>query len=421
MKHYSKVPINCFTIGKYGLPFRYVQGRCTTGAYPNVTWLLEPAIARMYLLEYDLYMLKLNKPFNHMVEKMEIDLDVHVRRLGEFLIDYILLMSIGESRYWGGKSIRREAGGCKQCEFYAGILYDQTREDAMVNGVGRFTSYPETFEQLLHCYYDHEWSSSFGGWKWGNVVYLTYELYKALKTDKTANIVMALDRIMQVQHNGGSALASKFGWFSVDYYSIYRILWLKRTGNPCCYKSLRLYTTMHKLEAEKKLCQHAVAQQSYNFARPFRNQDRIDGGQCRRCGKHKTFAEMRDDAQECKEGCKWCGRCSCSRLKAEKPHCGHAYMITDGVCVCVAYCRHCGMCASEGHRYCHKCAAYYGNRPKFLCQCKHVMPRTVVEPPSEQRKMPKKGRAISEFKFVWPADLKATNVANVSKKKKGVA
>jgi hypothetical protein len=378
------------TILRYGLPCEFIphNGYKTPWRIRN---LLEQNVARMYVMEYDLHTLRTTKPFHPLLDRMEMDLEVHVKRLGEFVLDYLTMIAIGESRHGWDRGV---GPGCERCEKQMKASTASTREEAMHNGIlNIYKGYEDVLTTLMHVFYEHTWNSrSYGGWKWGNVAYLSYELYKALKKEKGPHILLAIDRIMQVAHNGGSALASKVAWYHMDVGRLYRILWCKRTGHSCCYRTLRAYANQPFSKTLYTHCVHALDEPSNAPAvvLSIEHRNKTRWGNCIECGKILTWGEQVDG--HCPTGCPRCGKCTCMRYRFSVDKntcitCGTKYILIGDSCVCVGCCNRCARSVVEEHRVCHKCWHLNEEGRRTCKKCRRRLPLiAIAEPPLVQPK-----------------------------------
>lgn len=345
----------------YGLPCKYVGNIKPL----RFNMLYERALAKHYLLEHERHTAPL---FSKRREKAQEEWEGHALKFSEFIIDYLLQICFGEARHLLRKST--DATMCARCRQKLSEHTGTLRATAGIGLSKMYKTYPEALEHMVHVFYEHNWGGgSHGGWKWGNIAIRNLELYQALKARDMDAVSIVLDQISQLQHNGGSCFNGKFDWISFDLTLIYRILWAKKEGKPCCLEFLGKIAAKTTYNYSDN-CEHALALTAIYPMVPLMNKDKIPA-YCNICSRALKWADYDATHLRHKVYCEQCGICTCPvRLGMEVHSCGKPY--DKETHKCVNWCDKCTDCISDEnmldkHKLCHIC--YYPWDYQY-CLCK---------------------------------------------------
>jgi hypothetical protein len=216
---------------RYGLPYKN-----TWNNHTQFRGIVEMSMARFYLAMYDMAITPKDHPTYDEKYKLYVD---QLFPLGHFLIDYCLIISMGEARHIRAKLTH--TGVACGCVNLRGSLSTGNRIKCAKNNLTLFNSYDAAFNQLRCCFNKHMWTGSYGGWHWANLVYVTHMLYRAFQDNNIEMAGIWLDKLFSLEHNSGSVFKMKIGWIYTDIYMVESILNCKFHGTPTCYEWLRYY------------------------------------------------------------------------------------------------------------------------------------------------------------------------------------
>ena len=286
----------------------------------------EPSFAKLYLLDHQRQAAMRG---SRLREKREEEFEVHAWCLGRFVMDYLTQTCLGEARHRNNNCY--SSLDCDKCNAAFKGIGSLDRESASSKLIDDFGSYREALDSLNHIFWDHAWSKGMGGWVWGNISWIAFQLYEAFEAKDLNKLVHWLDIVSGITHNGAVCLNSKYAFYNFYPGVFNRVLWAKFHGQPCCLQYLEGVITNTNVVP----CQHA---QSSGRIGKIANQPILRPGmepmwQCKNwnCNKaKKAFLEFDPQMHYCRSFCVYCHTCNCRCKPTRKIE----YFQSQGKCSC---------------------------------------------------------------------------------------